>query len=90
MYIKVTRYTKLKERRMISHNESEGCYSPEICLVALGQEVFYLEASIATHDNGERVGGMPGSQAIVGHSTVHNGTRERHAVPEEASDESKR
>ena len=90
MYIEVTRYAKLKERRMISHNESEGCYSPEICPVALGQGFFHLEASIATHDNGECVSGMPGSQTIAGHSTVHSGTRERHAVPKEASNESKR
>ena len=50
--------------------------SPEICHVALGQEVFHLEASIATHDNGECVSGVPGSQTIAGHSTVHSGTRE--------------
>ena len=90
MYMEVTRYTKLKERRMISHNESEGCYSPEICPVALGQGFFHLEASIATHNNGECVSGMPGSQTIAGHSTVHSGTRERHVVPKEASNESKR
>ena len=65
--------------------------SPEICLnVALGQEVHYSEASIATHSIGECVSGVPGSQTIAGHSTVHNGTRESHAVPKEASNESKR
>jgi len=90
MYIEVTRYAELKERRMISHNASEGFYSPEICLVALGQGFLHSEASIAAHDNGECVSGVPGSQTIAGHSTVHSGTRESHAVPNEASDESKR
>ena len=47
---------------MISHNESEGFFlSPEICLIALGQGLHHLEASIAAHDNGECVSGMPGS-----------------------------
>ena len=90
MYIKVTRYAKLKERRIISHNASEGFYSPEICLVALGQGFLRPEANIAAHDNGECVSGVPGSQTIAGHSTVHSGTRERHAAPKEASNEPKR
>jgi hypothetical protein len=74
---------------MISHNASEG-FSPEICPVALGQGFFHLEASIAAHDNGECVSGVPGSQTIAGHSTVHSGTRESHAVPQEASNEPQR
>jgi hypothetical protein len=65
-------------------------FSPEICPVALGQEVLHSEASIAAHDNGECVSGVPGSQTIAGHSTVHSGTRESHTVPKEASNESKR
>ena len=64
--------------------------SPEICLVALGQGLHHLEASITTHDNGEYVSGVPGSKSIAGHSTVHNGTWESHTVPKEASNESKR
>jgi len=57
--------------------------SPEICLnVALGQEVLYSEARIATHDRGECDSGVPGSKSIAGHSTVHNGTWESHAVLE--------
>ncbi len=57
--------------------------SPEICLnVALGQEFLHSEASIATHDKGECVSGVPGSKSIAGHSTVHNGTWESHAVLE--------
>ncbi len=90
MCIEVTRYAELKERRMISHNESEGFFSPEICLVVLGHEVHHSEASIAAHDNGECVSGVPGSQTIAGHSTVHSGTWENHAVPKEASNEPKR
>jgi hypothetical protein len=66
-------------------------FSPEICQVALGQEVLHSEASIAAHDNGECVSGVPGSQTIAGHSTVHNGTWESHIVPNsEAFNESKR
>ncbi len=65
-------------------------FSPEICLVVLGQELLHSEASIAAHDNGECVSGVPGSQTIAGHSTVHNGTWESHTVPKEASNESKR
>ena len=90
MCIEVTRYAKLKERRMISHNASEGFSSPEICPFVLGQEVHHSEASIAAHDNGECASGVPGSQTIAGHSTVHSGTWERHVVPMEASNESKR
>ena len=57
--------------------------SPEICLiVALGQEFLHSEASIAAHDIGECVSGVPGSKSIAGHSTVHNGTWESHAVLE--------
>ena len=58
--------------------------SPEICPVALGQGFLHLEASIAAHDTGECVSGMPGSQTIAGHSTVHNGTWESHAVLEQS------
>ena len=65
-------------------------FSPEICLVALGQGLLHSEASIAAHDNGECVSGVPGSQTIAGHSTVHSGTRESHTVPKEASNKSKR
>ncbi len=57
--------------------------SPEICLnVALGQEVLYSEARITVHDIGECVSGVPGSKSIAGHSMVHNGTWESHAVLE--------
>ncbi len=65
-------------------------FSPEICLVALGQGFLHLEASSAARDNGECVSGVPGSQTIAGHSTVHSGTRDSHVVPKEASNESKR
>ena len=65
-------------------------FSPEICLIVLGQGLLHPEANIATHDNGECVSGVPGSQTIAGHSTVHSGTRDSHTVPKEASNESKR
>ncbi len=66
-------------------------FSPEICLVVLGQELLHSEASIAAHDNGKCVSGVLGSQTIAGHSTVHNGTWESHVAPDsEASNESKR
>ncbi len=65
--------------------------SPEICLVALGQGFLHSEASIATHDSGECVSGVPGSEAMAGHSMIHNGTWDSHIVPDsEASNESKR
>jgi hypothetical protein len=81
MYIKVTRYAKLKERRMVSHNVNEGV-EPRNLFIALGQEFLHSEASIAAHVNGECVSGVPGSKAIAGHSTVHNGTWESHVVLE--------
>ena len=64
--------------------------SPEICLTALGQELLYSEASIAARVNGERDSGVPGSQAMAGHSKIHSGTRESHIAPKEASNEPKR
>ncbi len=66
-------------------------FSPEIYLVALGQGFLHSEASSAARNNGECVSDVPGSEAMAGHSTVHNGTWERHIVPDsEASNESKR
>jgi len=81
MYIEVTRYAALKERRMVSHNVSEGVEPRNMC-IALGQEFLHSEASIATHDKGKCVSGVPGSKSIAGHSTVYNGTWESHAVLE--------
>ena len=56
-------------------------FSPEICPIALGQEVLYSEASSAARDNGECDSDVPGSQAIAGHSRIHSGTWEDHIVP---------
>jgi len=65
--------------------------SPEICRVALGQELLHPETSIATHDIGECLSDVPGSKSIAGHSTVHDGTWESHIAPNiKASNESKR
>ena len=54
--------------------------SPEICLIALGQELHHLEASSAARDNGECDSDVPGSKSMAGHSKIHNGTWESHAV----------
>jgi hypothetical protein len=81
MYIEVTRYAVLKERRMVSHNVSEGV-EPRNMFVALGQGFLHPEARIAAHDIGECVSGVPGSKSIAGHSTVHSGTWDSHAVLE--------
>ncbi len=59
-------------------------FSPEICLIALGQGFHHLEVSIAAHDNSECVSGVPGSQTIAGHLTVHSGTRESGAADKAA------
>ncbi len=65
--------------------------SPEICPIALGQGLLHSEASNATHDSGECVSGVPGSEAMAGHSMVHSRTWESHIVPDsEASNEPKR
>jgi hypothetical protein len=81
MYIKVTRYAKLKERRMVSHNVNEGVEPRNLC-IALGQGFLHSEASIAAYVKGECDSGVPGSKSIAGHSTVHSGTWESHAVLE--------
>lgn len=66
---------------MVSRNVSEGVEPRNMC-VALGQGLLYPEASIAAHDIVECVSGMPGSKSMAGHSMVHNGTWESHAVLE--------
>jgi hypothetical protein len=64
---------------MVSHNVSEGVELRNMC-IALGQGFLHPEASIAAHDIGECVSGVPGSKSMAGHSTVHNGTWESHTV----------
>jgi hypothetical protein len=39
-----------------------------------------LEASSAARDNGECVSDVPGSESMAGHSRIHSGTWESHAV----------
>ena len=41
-------------------------FSPEICLIALGQRFHHLEASSAARDSGECVSDVPGSEAMAG------------------------
>ena len=56
-------------------------FSPEICLIALGQGFLHLEASSAARDNGECASDVPGSESMAGHSKIHSGTWEGHVVP---------
>jgi len=55
-------------------------FSPEICLIALGQGFLHLEASSAARDNGECVSDVPGSKSMAGHSMIHSRTWESHVV----------
>jgi hypothetical protein len=56
--------------------------SPEILHNALGQGFHVPEASIGARDIGERVTGMPGSEAVAGERTVCIGTWEIRDVPD--------
>ena len=56
-------------------------FSPEICLVALGQGFHFLEASIGGHVKGECLFGVPGSESVAGKRTVYIGTWENRSVP---------
>ena len=64
--------------------------SPEICLVASGEEVLHSEASIAARVTGEYASDVPGSETMVGNRIACTGTWESHIVPKEASNELKR
>ena len=55
--------------------------SPEIILVALGQGFYPLETNIRTHDKGESVSDMPGSESVAGKRIVYIGTWENRSVP---------
>ncbi len=55
--------------------------SPEITVVALGQGIPVLEASIAECVKGEHVSDVPGSESMAGNLTVHIGTWESHVAP---------
>jgi len=87
MYIEVTRYAKLKERRMISHNASEG-NQPRNLTSCIGPRVTPPGSQQRYTRYGERINDVPGSKAMAGHSTVHSGTWESHVVlqrnPEQA------
>jgi hypothetical protein len=80
MCIEVTRYAKLKERRMISHNVSEG-YQPLNLTNRNGPRVSPSRSQKRCTRFGERISDVPGSKAMAGYSTVHSGTRESHVVP---------
>jgi len=55
--------------------------SPEIILVAAGQGIHSLEASIGACVKGECVSGEPGSKSVAGKRTVYIGTWENRSVP---------
>jgi hypothetical protein len=82
MYIEVTRYAKLKERRMVSHNASEGV-EPRNLTISHWAKGYTILKPVSLHTIiGECVSDVPGSKSIAGHSTVHNGTWESHVVLE--------
>ena len=82
MYIEVTRYAVLKERRMVSHNVSEGVEPRNMSMLHWAKS-FSIRKPVSLHTIiGECGSGVPGSKSIAGHSTVHNGTWESHAVLE--------
>ena len=54
--------------------------SPEI-IVALGQGIYCLEASIAACVKGEHGSDVPGSESMAGNLTVHIGTWESRVAP---------
>jgi hypothetical protein len=91
MYIKVTRYAKLKERRMVSHNEGEGI-EPRNMTKSHWAKGFSIWKPVSLHaTKGECVSDVPGSEAMAGHSMIHSGTWEGHIVPDsEASNKPKR
>ncbi len=69
---------------MISHNESEG-NQPRNLTNCIGPRVSPPGSQQRCTRFGKCISGVPGSQTIAGHSTVHSGTRESHTVPKEAS-----
>ena len=67
---------------MVSHNESEGI-EPRNMTILHWAKGYTIWKPVAMHAiKGECVSDMPGSKSIAGHSTVHNGTWESHAVLE--------
>ncbi|MBN2377466.1 MAG: hypothetical protein JXD22_13775 [Sedimentisphaerales bacterium] len=55
--------------------------SPEIFIVAQGQGLHDLEASIAACVKGEYDSDVPGSKSMAGNLTVYVGTWESHVAP---------
>jgi hypothetical protein len=82
MYIEVTRYAVLKERRMVSHNVSEGVEPRNMSMLHWAKGFSILKPVTLHTIIGECVSGVPGSKSIAGHSTVHSGTWESHTVLE--------
>ena len=82
MYIEVTRYAVLKERRMVSHNVGEGVELRNLTISHRAKGYTILKPVSLHALIGECVSGVPGSKSTAGHSTIHNGTWESHAVLE--------
>ena len=61
--------------------ESVKVLSPEITLIALGQRIHNLEASIGMCQDGECISDVPGSKSVAGKRTVYIGTWENRSVP---------
>jgi hypothetical protein len=67
---------------MVSHNESEGI-EPRNMTILHWAKGYTIWKPVALHAiKGECVSDVSGSKSIAGHSTVHNGTWESHAVLE--------
>ena len=76
---------------MVSHNESEGI-EPRNMTKSHWAKGYSTWKPVSLHAiKGECVSDMPGSEAMAGHSMIHNGTWEGHIVPDsEASNKLKR
>ena len=61
--------------------ESVKVLSPEIILIAMGQGIHNLEASIGICVNGECISGVPWSKSVAGKRTDYIGTWENRIVP---------
>jgi len=66
---------------MVSHNASEGV-EPRNLSNRIGPRVSPSGSQYRCTRYGECVGDVPGSMAMAGHSTVHNGTWESHVALE--------
>ena len=64
--------------------------SPEISLIALGQEFHFSEASTGASGTGEFATGVPGSKSVAGERTVYIGIWENRNVPQRSFQEAEK